>query len=285
MVITTTPLRERMRQALRIRNVSPRTEYIYIHMVAKFAAYFHRSPDRLGRPHIEQYLLLLRDVKKVSYCWYNQCVCALRFLYRYVLDRPALVQRIPYGHRERHLPVVLSAHEIVAFLGAIRSLRDRVMLTVLYSAGIRLGEVCRLRVEDIDSSRMLLLIRQGKGHKDRFAPLSPIALDLLREWWRATHPKGLLFPNKNDVSRPLSPATVQRAVKVAARDAGLTKRVSPHTLRHSFATHLVEQGSAVHAVGVMLGHVHGRTTEIYTHVTPAQVRSPLDQILPPPKTE
>jgi integrase/recombinase XerD len=272
MVITTTPLRERMRQALRIRNVSSRTEYIYIHMVAGFAAHFRRSPDRLGRPHIEKYLLFIRDVKKVSYCWYNQCVCALRFLYLYVLDRPDLVQRIPYGHRERHLPVVLSIDEIVAFLAAIRSLRDRVILTVLYSAGIRLGEVCRLRVDDIDSSRMLLRIRQGKGHKDR-------------EWWRATHPKTLLFPNKNDASRPLSPATVQHAVKVAARDAGLTKRVSPHTLRHSFATHLVEQGSAVRAVGVMLGHAHGRTTEIYTHVSAAQVRSPLDAILPSSKTE
>lgn len=285
MVITTTPLRERMRQALRIRNVSPRTEYTYIHMVAGFAAHFRRSPDRLGRSHIEQYLLFIRDVKKVSYCWYNQCVCALRFLYFYVLDRPDLVQRIPYGHRERHLPVVLSVHEIVALLAAVDSLRDRVILTVLYSAGIRLGEICRLRVDDIDSSRMLLRIRQGKGHKDRFAPLSPTALELLREWWRATHPKALLFPNKNDASRPLSPTTVQRAVKVAARKAGLTKRVSPHTLRHSFATHLVEQGSALRAVGVMLGHAHGRTTEIYTHVSAAQVRSPLDAIRPPSKTE
>lgn len=285
MVITTTPLREQMRQILRIRNVSPRTEYIYIHMVACFAAHFRRSPDRLGRPHIEQYLLFVRDVKKVSYCWYNQCASALRFLYRYVLDRPNLVQRIPFGPRERHLPVVLSIDELLAFLAAIRSLRDRVILTVLYSAGIRLGEVCRLRPDDIDSSRMLLRIRQGKGRKDRFAPLSPVALDLLREWWRATHPKDLFFPNKKDPSRPLSPATVQRAVKIAARDAGLTKRVSPHTLRHSFATHLVEQGSAVHAVGVMLGHAHGRTTEIYTHVSPAQVRSPLDRILPPNKTE
>lgn len=285
MVTTTTPLREQMRKVLRVRNVSPRTEYIYIHMVACFAAYFHRSPDRLGRPHIEQYLLFVRDVKKVSYCWYKQCVAALRFLYRYVLDRPNLVQRIPFGPHERHLPVVLSIDELLAFLAAIRSLRDRVILTVLYSSGIRLGEVCRLRPDDVDSSRMLLRIRQGKGRKDRFAPLSPLALDLLREWWRATHPKDLFFPNKKDPSRPLSPATVQRAVKIAARDAGLTKRVSPHTLRHSFATHLVEQGSAVHAVSVMLGHAHRRTTEIYTHVSPAQVRSPLDRILPPNKTE
>jgi integrase/recombinase XerD len=286
MTTTTTPLREQMRRALRIRNMSSRTEYIYIHMVAAFAAHFHRSPDRLGRPHIEQYLLFIRDVKKVSYCWFKQCVAALRFLYRHVLDRPDLVVRVPYGHHERHLPVVLSAQEVLALLAAIRSLRDRTIITVLYSAGIRLGEVCRLRVDDIDSSRMLLRIRQGKGRKDRFAPLSPTALELLREWWLASgHPKELLFPNKKDESRPLSLSTVQRAVSVAAREAGLTKRVSPHTLRHSFATHLVEQGSALRAIGVMLGHSHGRTTEIYTHVSPAQVRSPLDRITPPSKTE
>jgi integrase/recombinase XerD len=193
--------------------------------------------------------------------------------------------RIPYGRRERHLPVVLSVDELVALLAAIGSLRDRVLLTVLYSAGIRLGEVCRLRVEDIDSSRMLLRIQQGKGHKDRFAPLSPTALDLLRQWWRATRPAGLLFPNKNDPSRSICPDTVQRAVKVAARQAGITKRISPRTLRHSFATHLMEQGTSMRVIQVLLGHAHSRTTETYTHVSPAQARSPLDRILPPPSIE
>lgn len=283
--MVTTSLRERMLMALRIRNMSPRTERIYIDLVARFALHFHRSPDRLGLPEIEQYLFFLRDVRKVSYCWFNQCVCALRFFYLYVMDRPDLVMRIPYGQRERHLPVVLSVDELVAFLAAVGSLRDRVLLTVLYSAGIRLGEVCRLRVEDIDSSRMLLRIQQGKGHKDRFAPLSPTALDLLRQWWRATHPVGLLFPNKNDPSRSICPDTVQRAVKVAARKAGITKRISPRTLRHSFATHLMEQGTSMRVIQVLLGHAHSRTTETYTHVSPAQARSPLDRILPPPPIE
>lgn len=280
-----TSLRERMRRALRIRNMSPRTERIYIDLVAGFSLHFHRSPDRLGLPEIEQYLFFLRDTRKVSYCWFNQCVCALRFFYLYVMDRPDLVMRIPYGRRERHLPVVLSIDELVAFLAAVGSLRDRVLLTVLYSAGIRLGEVCRLRVEDIDSSRMLLHIQQGKGHKDRFAPLSPTALDLLRQWWRATRPVGLLFPNKNDPSRSICPDTVQRAVKVAARKAGITKRISPRTLRHSFATHLMEQGTSMRVIQVLLGHAHSRTTETYTHVSPAQARSPLDRILPPPPIE
>lgn len=281
--MASTLLRERMHQALRIRNMSPRTERIYLDCVARFALFFSLSPDRLGLPQIEQYLFFLRDVKKVSYCWFNQCVCALRFFYLYVLDRPDLVLRIPYGRRERHLPFVLSVGELLALLAAIGSLRDRVLLTVLYSAGIRLGEVCRLRVDDIDSPRMLLRVRQGKGHKDRFAPLSPIALELLRHWWRATRPTGLLFPNKMDPSRPLDPSTVQRAVKIAARRAGMTKPISPRTLRHSFATHLMEQGTPMRVIQVLLGHAHGRTTEIYTHVSPAQARSPLDRLLPPPE--
>lgn len=279
--MASTPLRERMRQALRIRNMSPRTERTYLDNVARFALYFHRSPDRLGLPEIERYLFFLRDVKKVSYCWFNQCVCALRFFYLYVVDRPELVLRIPYGRRERHLPVVLAVTELLDLLAAIESLRDRVLLTVLYSAGIRLGEVCRLRVDDIDSARMLLRIRQGKGHKDRFAPLSPVVLDLLRQWWRAARPTGFLFPNKKDSSRPINHSTVQRAVKIAARRAGITKPISPRTLRHSFATHLMEQGTSMRVIQVLLGHAHGRTTEVYTHVSPAQARSPLDRLVPP----
>jgi site-specific recombinase XerD len=161
-----------------------------------------------------------------------------------------------------------------------------VLITVLYSAGLRLGEVCRLRVENIDSARMLLHIRQAKGHKDRYAPLSPIALELLREWWRKTmrktRPTGLLFPCANDPLRPLHHSTVQRALRIAVRRAGLTKRVSPRTLRHSFATHLMEQGMNLRVIQVLLGHAHTRTTEIYTHVSPAHARSPLDT--PPPKS-
>lgn len=279
--MVTTPLRERMRQAMRIRNLSSRTENIYIQCVYRFALYFHRSPDRLGLGEIEQYLLFLRDVKHASWAWFNQTVCALRFFYLYVLDRPDLVLRIPYGRRERHLPVVLSVEELIALLSNIASLRDRVLLTLLYSAGLRLGEVCRLRVADIDSGRMLIAVRQGKGKKDRYVPLSPVTLDLLRQWWRATHPAGYLFPSPKDSSRPLCRCTVQRAVKVAAVRAGITKRISPRTLRHSFATHLMEQGTSTRVIQVLLGHSHVRTTETYTHVSPAHARSPLDHLDPP----
>jgi len=280
--MVTTPLRQRMLQALSIRNRSPRTARTYISLVSRFALFFHRSPDRLGLPEIEQYLYFLRDEKKVSYCLFNQTVCALRFFYLYVMDHPDLVLRIPFGRREKHLPIVLSAGEVLDVLAALGSLRDRVIITVLYSAGLRLGEVCRLRVENIDSARMLLHILQAKGHKDRYVPLSPIALDLLREWWRETRPSGLLFPCANDPLRPINHSTVQRALRLAARHAGITKRVSPRTLRHSFATHLMEQGMNMRVIQILLGHSHTRTTEIYTHVSPAHARSPLDTILPPP---
>jgi integrase/recombinase XerD len=280
--MVTTPLRQRMQQAMCIRNLSERTTRTYLSLVSRFALFFHRSPDRLGLPEIEQYLFFLRDQKKVSYCLFNQTVCALRFFYLYVMDRPDLVFRIPYGRCEKHYPIVLSAGETVAILSALKFLRDRVLLTVLYSAGLRLGEVCRLRVENIDSARMLLHIRQAKGHKDRYAPLSPIALDLLRQWWRQTRPTGFLFPCSKDPLRVIDPSTVQRALKIAVRRAGITKRVSPHTLRHSFATHLMEQGTNMRVIQVLLGHAHSRTTEIYTHVSPANARSPLDAILPKP---
>jgi site-specific recombinase XerD len=274
-----------MQQAMRIRNLSERTTHTYLSLVSRFALYFHRSPDHLGLPEIEQYLFFLRDHKKISYCLFNQTVCALRFFYLYVMDRPDLVTRIPYGRREKHYPIVLSAGEMLAILSALKSLRDRVLLTVLYSAGLRLGEACRLRVENIDSARMLLRIRQAKGHKDRYAPLSPIALDLLREWWRLTRPTGFLFPCSKDPVRPIHHSTVQRALKIAVRRSGITKRVSPRTLRHSFATHLMEQGTNIRIIQVLLGHAHTRTTEIYTHVSPAHARSPLDAILPKPPVD
>lgn len=279
--MVTTPLRQRMLQALSIRNLSARTTRTYISLVSRFALFFHRSPDRLGLPEIERYLFFLRDEKKVSYCLFNQTVCALRFFYLHVMDRPDLVLRIPYGRREKHFPVVLSVSETLAILTALGSLRDRVLITVLYSAGLRLGEVCRLRVEHIDSARMLLHIRQAKGHKDRYVPLSPIALELLRAWWRQTRPSGLLFPCAKDPLHPIHHSTVQRALKLTVRRAGITKRVSPRTLRHSFATHLMEQGMNMRVIQILLGHSHTRTTEIYTHVSPAHARSPLDAILPP----
>lgn len=278
------PLRQRLIDALHVRHLSSRTEDCYVRAVARFSEFFGRSPARLGPAEIERYLLFLRDEKRVSWCWFNQTVCALRFFYRFVMERPDLVTRIPYGKREQHFPIVLSQDELVRFLDAITNPRDRVILTLLYSAGLRLGEARNLRIRDIDSPRMLIHVVQGKGRKDRYAPLSPLLLALLRDWYRRTAPTDLFFPNAKDPSRPINASTVQRAIKIAARRAGLTKRISPHTLRHSFATHSLEQGLQTKVIQAMLGHAHSRTTEIYTHVTPALARSPLDH-LTPPKTD
>jgi len=274
------PLRLRMEQLMRVRNFSPRTVEIYLGAVAKFAAFFGRSPDQLGPEEILTYQLHLRDVRNVSYTFFNQLMCALRFFYVEVLGRDAMVPRIPFMLREQHLPVVLSAEEVLRLLAVPLSLRDRVLITLTYSAGLRLGEVCRLEVADIDSDRMLIRVRQGKGRKDRYAPLSPVTLDLLRAWYRATHPKALFFPTKKDPSKPIHHSTFQRALRLAVRRAGITKRVSPRTLRHSFATHAMEQGQPMPQIQIAMGHAHLRTTQTYTHVSPENARSPLDKLAP-----
>ncbi|MHB0971248.1 MAG: tyrosine-type recombinase/integrase [Thermoanaerobaculia bacterium] len=275
------PLRLRMQQIMRVRNYSERTQKIYLGAVAKFAAFFHRSPEKLGSEEILTYQLHLRDVRHVSFTFFNQIMSALRFFYGEVLERDEMVQRIPYMRRERRLPVVLSAEELLRLLEATVSLRDRALITLTYSAGLRLGEACRLSVADIDSSRMMIRVRQGKGHKDRYVPLSPVTLELLRAWWRASRPRELLFPAKKDPSRPIHHSTFQRALRIAARRAGITKPVSPRTLRHSFATHLMEQGTSMRVIQILLGHAHIRTTETYTHVSPGGARSPLDHLTPP----
>lgn len=272
------PLRLRMQQIMFTRNYSPRTVELYLSMVAKFAAHFGRSPDLLGPEEILAYQVYVRDVRKVSYVWFRQAMAALRFFYTVVLEREHVAARIHIMRREKHLPIVLSPEELIALLQGAVSLRDRLLLTVTYSAGLRLGETRRLTVADIDSSRMLIHIRQGKGHKDRYAPLSPLTLDLLRAWWRATRPVGLLFPSPEDPTRPLHHSTVQRAMRIAAKRAGITKKISPRTLRHSFATHLMEQGTSMRVIQTLLGHAHLRTTEIYTHVSPDNARSPLDKL-------
>jgi site-specific recombinase XerD len=280
--MVTTALRERMRSILRTRNYSPRTEETYIAAVAHFARHFGRSPDQLDAAHVTDYQIWLREHKRASVTAFNQSVCALRFFYAEVLGRPDVVERIKYARRERRLPVVLSPEETARFLAAIPIFRYRVLLTTIYSAGLRLGEALALRARDIDSSRMLIRIFQGKGKKDRYVPLSPMVLELLREHWRREHLIDLLFPSARDRSRLLDHATVQKYVHKIAQRAGLSKRITPRTLRHSYATHLIEKGTSTRVVQVLLGHTNVHTTETYTHVSPqtlGKIISPLDQIV------
>jgi site-specific recombinase XerD len=284
--MVTSALRERMRAILRTRNYSHRTIETYISAVARFARHFGRSPDLLGRAEIDAYQLWLREERHVSPSLFNQTMSALKFLYVQVLQKNEVIDRIAFARRGRTLPVVLSAEETITFLQSITNRRYQVLMTTIYSAGLRLSEALNLRGTDIDSSRMLIRIRQGKGKKDRYVPLSPIVLDLLREHWRREHLRDLLFPAEHDPSHPIAPSTVQRYLKRVNQRTGLYKNVTAKTLRHSYATHLIEHGTSTRVVQVLLGHSSVHTTETYTHVTPstmAKTGSPLDRILNGPR--
>jgi site-specific recombinase XerD len=280
--MVTTALREKMRAILRARNYSPRTEETYISAVAQFARHFRTSPDRLGAEHVARYQVWLRDEKHASNVLFNQTMCALRFFYGKVLERLETYERIAYARSERRLPVVLSVDETIRFLQSIDLPRYRVLLTTIYGTGLRLSEALALRGSDIDSKRMVVRVRQGKGKKDRYVPLPPKLLEMLREHWRREHLRDLLFPRPSDLLRPASPTTVQKYIQRFAAKAGLTKKITPKTLRHCYATHLIEQGTSTRVVQVLLGHSNVHTTETYTHVSPAtlgNVIGPLERVL------
>lgn len=235
-----TPLRQRYVEDLRLRNKSPRTIETYVLRVAQFAKHFGCSPQRLGPEHLRAYQKHLID-RHVSWSMFNQTVCALRWLYRVTLGRPQEIRHLPFAKRPRKVPMVLSPEEVVRLLAAALPGRDRTLLDVIYSCGLRLKEVLGLKVADIDSARMVLHIREGKGQKERLVPLSPRLLAVLREYWREYRPATWLFPGVK-ATLPLTDGTVQRICKRTARRARLSKSISPHTLRHSFATHLLEAG-------------------------------------------
>lgn len=280
--MVTTALRERMRAILRARNYSPRTEETYIAVVARFARHFHTPPDQLGPEHVVEYQIWLRDHAQVSFVRFNQTVSALRFFYGQVLERHEVVDRIRYARGERRLPVVLSVAETIAFLSAIDVPRYRVLLMTIYGMGLRLGEALGLRATDVDSQRMVVHIRQGKGKKDRYVPLPPPLLEMLREHWRREHLQDLLFPRPSDPSRPVEPTAVQKYVQRITARIGLKKRITPRTLRHCYATHLIERGTSTRVVQVLLGHANVHTTETYTHVSPATLGNtigPIEHVL------
>jgi integrase/recombinase XerD len=275
-----TLLRRRMIDDMGLRNLAPKTIEVYTQRVAAFARHFKRSPEALGPDEVRAYLLHLVQERHVSWSYYNQTVAALRFLYEVTLERQGVMQRIRCPKVPKKLPVVLSQDEVTRVLSAVGSLKHRALLMTAYAAGLRVSEVASLRIEDIDSKRMVIRVRQGKGRKDRYVMLSPRLLAILREYWKATRPAEWLFPG--DIpGRPLTEASVQRVCVRAGRDAGLDKHVTVHTLRHSFATHLLEAGTDIRTIQVLLGHRNLKTTAIYTHVSPAAVEathSPLDRL-------
>ncbi len=224
-------------------------------------------------------LHILRAGLSRSYA--NQALSALRFLHRYVLNAPAPVADIPRPKREKKLPKILSEHEVRRFLDELRSPKHRAIAFILYSAGLRVGEVSRLRVEDVDSDRAQIHVRQGKGGKDRYAILSPLVLAVLREYVRVERPSHWLFPGGNRRDRHLTTRTIQKQVERAGKRAGIEKRVTPHMLRHSFATHLLESGTDLKSIQELLGHEKISTTVIYTHVAQRnlrKVKSPIDRL-------
>jgi integrase/recombinase XerD len=279
-----TRLRQRMIEEMKLRNLSPRTIEVYVSRVANFARYFGRTPEVLGRDEVRSYLLHLVQEKKVSWSVYNQRVAALRFLYEVTLDREGVLVRIACPKQPKRLPVVLSLEEATRFFAAIIGVKHRAILMTAYAAGLRISEVVALRVDDIDSKRMVLRVRQGKGRRDRNVMLSPRLLTLLREYWKIARPTDRLFPGQVE-GQPLTVGSVHRICVQAARAAGLDKHVTVHTLRHSFATHLLEAGTNIRTIQVLLGHRNIKTTAVYTHVSPIALettRSPLDQLDPLP---
>jgi integrase/recombinase XerD len=275
-----TPLRQRMLEELQRRNYCSGTIRLYLRHVAEFAQHFHRSPDQLGAEHIRQYQLFLIQEKKLAWSSYNQIVCALRFFYGKTLKRAFLLSDIPFPRKEQQLPLILSKEEVERILIAPRSLKSRALLMTLYAAGLRRFELSRLRVHDIDSARMTITIHQGKGQKDRVVMLSPVLLDTLRQYWRSMKPKEWLFPGRNP-GQPISTNDIFMVFHNAIRHAGISKKVSPHSLRHAFATHLLESGTDLRTIQILMGHRSLKTTARYLHVSQQQVRatsSPLDSL-------
>jgi integrase/recombinase XerD len=260
-----TPLRQRFLDDLRLRNYSPRTLETYVSCVARFARHFGRSPDQLGSEEIRAFQLYLLE-QGASWCLFNQTVCALRFFYRVTLGRGENLPVIPFGKKPKRLPCVLSPEEVLRLLDATPPGRYRTLFQTTYACGLRLNEVIHLRVTDIDSGRMVLHVRQGKGNKERLLPLSPRLLDELRGYWRYYHPRTWLFPSRSG-SKPVNENSVQKLCQRLLKEVGITKPASFHTLRHSFATHLLEAGVDVVTLQKLLGHSDLSTTAHYLHLT------------------
>jgi integrase/recombinase XerD len=275
-----TPLRQRMIEDMRLRNLAPVTQRNYIAHVAAFARFFGQSPENLGVEAVREYLLYLLDERKMSPDGVNQQVSALKFLYLTTLEMPWNSSDFPRAKRSYKLPVVLSHEEVVQFFDHVPSLRYRAALMICYGAGLRVAEAVAVKISDLDSKRMLLRVEQGKGRKDRYVMLSPRLLQVLRIYWRAARPEDYLFPSWR-TGRHLNAASLQQACRDAWLRSGLRKRVTVHTLRHSFATHLLENGTDVRVIQVLLGHSQIDTTARYTAVTRQLIGttiSPLDQL-------
>jgi len=267
-----TALRQRMLEDLRIRNYAPTTVACYIRSVAEFAQHFNKPPDQLGPEEIRAWQLFLLNEKRVKLSTYIQAVCALRFFYQNTLHRRIELDRIPLPRYEKKLPVILSKAEVKALLEAPKNLKHRAMLATMYGAGLRVSEVASLKMSDLDRERRVIWVRGGKGHKDRQVMLAEPLRDLLAAYWRWKRPTNWLFPGRNP-DFPIATKSVFRACQKAAQKAGIRKPIHPHSLRHAFATHLLDEGVNLLVIQTLLGHAHLKTTARYLHLSDSVVRS------------
>ena len=274
-------LQEQMKSDLLLKRYSPHTTRAYLHCIRNFAKHFMRSPAEMGETEVRQFILHLARERKASASVHTTHVTALKFLYRITLRRPEVVQHLPYPKRPKTLPEVLTMQEVLALFRAIKSATYKAILALAYGAGLRISEVCTLKPTDIDSQRMRIHVRRGKGNRDRYVLLGETMLTLLREYYPKARRKGdYLFPGQKPQT-PLTPAAIRKVLKMVAAQAGLSKKITPHTLRHSFATHLLETGYDLRVVQALLGHASIQTTQRYTHITDrllSLTRSPLDLI-------
>lgn len=282
-----TPLRQRFIEDMQLRGLAPTTQRSYLHYVLDFTKFYNTSPDLLDLEAVRQYELYLLHEKKLAPDSINAFVSAIQFFYLTTLEMPWGKECFPRVRRTHKLPIVLSPEQVGRFLDCVPGLKYRAALMVCYGAGLRISETVALKVSDIDSSRMLLRVEQGKGAKDRYTMLSPRLLAVLRTYFRATRPDkhGYLFPSWRK-DRHLTSSALSIACREASQQSGIGKRITAHTLRHSFATHLLEQGTDTRVIQALLGHTRIDTTARYTQVSAhvvAGTPSPLDQLTRPPK--
>jgi integrase/recombinase XerD len=278
-----TQLRKMMLEELQRRNYSKTTVNAYLKMVESFANHFHRSPDQLGPDEIRAYQVYLFTERKLGARTVGHHTAALRFFFCKTLKRNYPIEEVPYPRASRRLPIILTQEEAVRLIDSASNLFHRAMLMTLYSTGMRRAELCHLKVEDIDSTRMIIHIRHGKRNRDRDVPLSPKLLETLHEYWRWMQPKTYLFPGTKNgwrADKPITPKVLWEACREAAQAAGITKDVPPHLLRHSFATHLVENGADLPTVQLLLGHCDLKATSIYLHLSERHLKAagtPIDK--------
>jgi integrase/recombinase XerD len=277
-----TPLRLRMIEDMQIRNLAPLTQSAYLLQVSLFARHFGQSPERLGREDIRAYRLYLAQDKHLAASSISVAVAALRFVYTVTLKQAWTVDAdIPTCRLPQKLPQVLSQKEVSQFLDAVESLKHRVILTVCYAAGLRVSEAVRLKPSAIDSRRMVIRVEEGKGRKDRYVMLSPKLLDILRDYWKATRPTEWLFPGDRP-GRPITRFAVERVCQGTRQRSDITKSVTPHSLRHAFAVHLLESGADLRTIQLLLGHRSLTTTSRYLRIATSKVcatASPLDSLV------